>query len=695
MLELLSPAGSPEAVVAAVQSGADAIYMGLGGFNARRGAKNFTDEEFETAVRYCRARGCKVYLTLNTLISDREMEDAAKMAYRASEVGVDAILVQDLGLARVLRCLLPDMPLHASTQMSIHNISGVEAAAEMGITRAVLARELNIKQISDIAHRSPIEVEVFVHGALCFCHSGQCYMSSLIGRRSGNRGACAQPCRLQYSLGGRMDDYPLSLKDNCLVKYLEELERVGVTCVKIEGRMKRPEYTAIATGIYSRAIKEKKNPTETEMRQLEMAFSRQGFTDGYLKGKPGASMFGVRGEPDKDANKLFSMVRKEYGSTELRRVPIKFYSIIKAGEESRFAAEDADGHRVAKTGPVPQSAQTQALTEASVREQLYKTGGTPFLCTEISSILDGGLYLPASALNEIRRGLLEQLIEERRAAPKPNTGKMPRTPLNVSILGKPKTIFQISSEYQLTRELAAYKPDYIYVPLEILVNNPAAVVPFAENGAIPVAVLPRVITDDEEKQISELLLRAQKMGVEQALVGNMGHIKLSRLCGMKTRGDFGLNCYNSDTLQVLCAADFLSATASFEMRLSQIRDMRKPLNTELIVYGRLPLMVSDQCIIKNSAGHCGCENPVTLSDRMGQCFPVVKEFGCRNVIYNSQKLFMADKREEYEKTGIWGARLLFTNESAEECARVAECFAGSSKYMPNGITRGLYYRGVE
>lgn len=694
MLELLSPAGSPEAVVAAVQSGADAIYMGFGGFNARRGAKNFTDEEFETAVRYCRARGCKVYLTLNTLVSDREMETAAKLAYRAAEVGVDAILVQDLGVARVLHCLLPDMPLHASTQMSLHNTAGVDAAAEMGITRAVLARELSFDQISAITHHSPIEVEVFVHGALCFCHSGQCYMSSLIGRRSGNRGACAQPCRLQYSLGGRMDNYPLSLKDNCLVNYLEQLEKVGVECVKIEGRMKRPEYTAIVTSIYSRAIKEKKNPTEAEMLQLEAAFSRQGFTDGYFRGRRGAEMFGVRGQPDKEANKLFSMARREYGNTELRRVPIKFYSIIKEGEESRFAAEDGDGHRVAKSGPVPQAAQTQELNEAYIRDQLYKTGGTPYLCTDVSASVDRGLYLPASALNEVRRSLLDQLTEERRRAPKFTVGKMPRVPLNISVLGKPKKIFQVCAEYQLTRELAALEPDYIYVPLEILVNNPAAVVPFAENGAVPVAVLPRVITDDQTAEVKEMLLRAEKMGVEQALVGNLGHIKLARICGLKTRGDFGLNIFNSDSLQVLCAADFLSATASFEMRLEQIRSMRKPLNVEIIVYGRLPLMVSDQCIIKNSAGHCACEISAKLSDRTGQSFPVMKEFGCRNVIYNTHKLFMADKREEYEKTGIWGARLLFTNESAEECVRVAESYAGG-KYTPNGITRGLYYRGVE
>ena len=231
MLELLAPAGSPEAVVAAVQSGADAVYLGLGAFNARAGAKNFTDEEFRAAVQYCHERGCKVYVTLNTLCADREIPALAELARFVSDAGADAALVQDLGAARVIRSTCPDLPLHASTQMSVHNLAGVHAAAQLGMQRVVLARELNRDQIRLIAAHAPIEIEVFIHGALCFCHSGQCYMSALIGRRSGNRGMCAQPCRMQYSMGRRMDDYPLSLKDNCLVNELDELERIGVKCV--------------------------------------------------------------------------------------------------------------------------------------------------------------------------------------------------------------------------------------------------------------------------------------------------------------------------------------------------------------------------------------------------------------------------------------------------------------------------------
>lgn len=695
MLELLSPAGSPEAVVAAVQSGADAIYMGFGEHNARRGAKNFTDEEFDSSVRYCRMRGCKVYVTLNTLASDREIPEVVKLACHASEIGADALLVQDLGLARVLKCAVPDLPLHASTQMSIHNLAGVEAAAEMGITRAVLARELSLEQIAYIAEKSPIELEIFAHGALCFCHSGQCYMSALIGRRSGNRGACAQPCRLQYSLGGRMDNYPLSLKDNCVVSYLKELERVGVSCVKIEGRMKRPEYSAIVTGIYSRAIRDGLEPSEIEMKQLEMAFSRQGFTDGYLMGKKDSQMFGVREERDSEVNKLYNAARKDYANSELRRVPVKFYSIVKAGQKSKFAVEDEQGHKVIREGPVPQTAENQALSQQTIYDQFYKTGGTPYTCTDISTALDEGLFLPVSGLNEMRRLLLDTLSEERKAPPARRMGKIPKTPADVKVLGGPKLIFQVTTAEQLNETLADARPDFIYVPLAILAENPQAVIPFAEKGAVPVAVLPRVINDDQSPEIMAMLQKVNAMGVGQALVSNMGHIKYAKLASMDVRGDFGLNVYNSDTLQVMNAAGFLSATASFELRMSQIRDMHKPINTEVIAYGRLPLMVSDQCIIKNSAGQCNCQNSVNLSDRTGQLFPVIKEFGCRNVILNAHKLFLADRRRDLESCGIWGIRLLFTNEGPEECVRIADSYAGKTDYVPNGLTRGLYYRGVE
>lgn len=694
MIELLSPAGSPEGVIAAVQNGADAVYMGMGAFNARRGAKNFTDEEFVKAVRYCHVRGCKVYVTLNTLVNDREMRDAVAAAKLASDAGADALIVQDLGMSYAIRCALPDIPLHASTQMSLHNLAGVEAAAEMGITRAVLARELSFEQIRFITKNASIETEVFVHGALCFCHSGQCYMSALIGRRSGNRGLCAQPCRLQYSLGGRMDDHPLSLKDNCLVDQIRRLEEAGVASLKIEGRMKRPEYTGIVTGVYAKAIREQRNPDKEEMELLEKTFSRQGFTQGYFIGDK-LDMFGVRSEPDKDADKIFATARKQYAEGEMRRVPVHFYTVLEKGEHIKAIAFDDDGHKAIATGPVPERAKRQGLTEQYLTEQMFKTGGTPYNCIENKAKAEPGLYLPASEINELRRKLIAQLSAEREKAPGRRTLRIPAPPVNVPAISDPARIYQVRTAEQLTPELAELKPDYIYFPAMELAENFAPLRPFIDNGARPVAVMPRVITDDQSREVYAALEKLFDYGVNEALTGNLGHVFIARQAGMKVRGDFGLNAFNSYTLRVLQDAGFISATASFELRLAQIKAMAKPVDTELIIYGRLPLMVSDQCIIRQSAGRCNCQTPGQLSDRMGSVFPVVKEFGCRNVIYNAHKLYLADKRDDLYALGLWGLRMLFTTESPRECVEVAKGYLGLTDYKPNVLTRGLYYRGVD
>ena len=694
MIELLSPAGSPEAVIAAVQNGADAIYMGLGNFNARRGAKNFTDEEFERSMRYCRIRGCKVYVTLNTLVNDREIAQAVESARLASQLGADGIIIQDLGLAYAIRQALPDIPLHASTQMSIHNLAGVEAAAEMGMTRAVLARELSLEQIKFITQHASIETEVFVHGALCFCQSGQCYMSALIGRRSGNRGMCAQPCRMQYSLGGRMDDYPMSLKDNCLVDRLRELEDAGVACLKIEGRMKRPEYTAIVTKIYSKALKEHRQPSDEEMETLEKAFSRQGFTQGYFNGDK-KDMFGRREEPDKDTEKLFTLARKGYSEGELRRVPVHFYTVAEKGMPVKAIAFDDDGNRAAAMGGVPEKARGQGLTATYITEQMFKTGGTPYNCVENRAQADPGLYLPASEINDLRRRLVSELSEQRAKPPIRRVGKLPEKPKGKLPTGDPAMIFQVLTEEQLSPELAALKPQYLYVPLTLMTEKLDLLRPFAEQGTIPVAVLPRVIADNEAAAVYDMLSRMFDQGVNEALVGNLGHAMLAKKAGMKLRGDFGLNTFNALSMEVIRQAGFISATASFELRLSQIRDMIKPLDTELIIYGRIPLMVSDQCIIRHSAGRCNCQTPGQMADRMGSVFPVVKEFGCRNVIYNAHKLYLADKAEDVYAAGAWGLRMMFTTEGMGECVEVAKGYMGLSDYKPNVLTRGLYYRGVD
>ena len=422
MLELLAPAGSMEAVAAAVQNGADAVYLGYGDFNARRNAKNFSREEFAAAVSYCHVRGAKVYLTLNTLLTDRELPQAADFALEASSLGADAVLVQDMGVLRMVRQVAPDLPIHASTQMTVHNLDGVKMVADLGMTRAVLSRELSRDQIEYICQHSPIEIEVFAHGALCMCYSGQCFLSSVIGGRSGNRGLCAQPCRLKYGWEGKADSYPLSLKDLSLAGYLRQLRKMGVTCVKLEGRMKRPEYVAVVTGIFSRAIHEDREPTAEEVNQLQAAFSRQGFTQGYYLDQQGPHMFGVR-EETKEPRELFAAARNTYQSGEAQRVPITFYAMLRPGEPAHVGVKDPEGRVSTVEGPVPEEARTRPLTTDAVEKQLARTGGTPYRAERMRVLVEDGLSLPLSTLNALRREALDGLTKQREALPQRRTGE--------------------------------------------------------------------------------------------------------------------------------------------------------------------------------------------------------------------------------------------------------------------------------
>lgn len=697
MIELLSPAGSMEALRAAVQNGANAVYLGYDAFNARMGARNFSVDELQEAIVYCHVRGVQVHLTLNTLVSDREMARAAEVIRTAAVLGVDAFIVQDLGVVALCREIAPEVPIHASTQMSIHSLEGVQQAAELGVSRVVLSRELPREEIAHICRRSPVEIEVFVHGALCMCYSGQCYLSSVIGRRSGNRGQCAQPCRLPYGYGRfEPNRYPLSLKDNCLVEYLDDLRRLGVSSLKIEGRMKRPEYVAVVTDVYARCIHEHRVPTPEENDRLALAFSRQGFTQGYLLGKKGPDMLGTRAaEPDREAEKLFTAARRAYADGERRRVPVKFYAKVQSGEPVMAAVMDAEGHRAVLTGPVPEPAQRAPLTAQSLADQFAKTGGTPYYSTGTESRIDPGLYLPAAAVNDLRRRLITGLKEERAALPERRSLPLPQLPEGKRYFADPALIVQVHQAEQLTQELAALRPAYVYVPIEILDSDFPRLAPFLEQGAQVAAVLPRVITDDQAEDMHAMLGRAAENGVQEAVVGNMGHIFFARRAGMRVRGDFGLNVFNSFTEEVLQQAGLVSATASFELRVAQIRDLAKSIDTEMIVYGRLPCMITEQCIIRNSAGRCNCKVPNNLADRRGALFPVLPAFGHRNQIFNAHKLYLADKHEDYETAGLWGVRLMFTTETPHECVAVTQSYLGLTDYRPNGLTRGLYYRGVE
>ena len=704
MAELLSPAGGREALIAAVQSGADAVYMGFGSFNARRSARNFSDEEFLAAVRYCHLRGVRVYLTLNTLVTDRELPALAETARRASEYGVDAILVQDWGVYETLRAVIPDVPLHASTQMALHTLSGVEEAARLGMTRAVLARELSREDIRGIVAGAPIEVETFAHGALCMCYSGMCEMSAVIGGRSGNRGACAQPCRLRYGWHGKADGNPLSLRDANLAAYADEMAEMGVACLKLEGRMKRPEYVAAVTGIYAALLREHRAPTADEQKKLALAFSRDGFTDGYYRGARGKEMFGVRPEDARWPEEWFGELRAAYEREDLRLVPVRLRAEIRAGVPMTLTAGDADGHTVTAAGAVPEAARNRALTAEEVEARLRKTGGTAFTVSDCAVALEDGLSVSASALNALRREALAALEAVRTALPERREGAFVPSGRIKNPTEPPRLTVSIYRPGQLTDALVREGVETVYVPLELIGAVDVEKYRGQTNFA---AVLPRVWRTADEAALREQLRAARERSVETAVLGNLGHFALVRGMGFALRGDFGLNVFNSAALRFLKEQGLESATLSFELRHEQLRDIAKCIPCEAIVYGRLPLMITENCIAANEfgcrygKGRCdaahadsACAAAPELTDRVGERFPVLHAYGCRSELQNGKVLWLADK-PEYRKIGLTYARLRFTTESAEECLRVLRAYKGREDYAPKDLTRGLFYRGVE
>ena len=695
MLELLSPAGSLDALHAAVCNGADAVYLGVDAFNARHGARNFTLDELPDVVRYCHVRGVAVHLTLNTLVTDREMPDAAEYIAAAARAGVDAFIVQDLGMVSLCHQIAPKVALHASTQMSLHSLEGVREAAELGLSRAVLARELPRDAIAFICRNSPIEIEVFAHGALCMCYSGQCYMSSVIGRRSGNRGQCAQPCRLPYGYDRFEDKYPLSLRDNCLIRYLGELDRMGVASIKIEGRMKRPEYVATVTGIYREAL-DGADVGRGQMEALRAAFSRQGFTQGYYEGAPGRQMFGTR-LPEQENKALLQSARATYESIEPQRVPVQFYAIAARGQNLMVAAQDGNGNICKAQGDVPQEAERRAITPEELAARLSKTGGTPYVCQGVRSVVDPGLSVSAAELNRLRREVLAHLsaVRGRRAAPE--IGKY-HEPVKLSgQKAQPVLTVSVLKAAQITPQMLRLKPAMIYAPLSEVLEEPALFRKLVKDEQ-PVAVtLPRVIRDDETRELLGDLQDAAALGIRRALIGNLGHLPLVLSRGMEPAADFGMNLFNSRAAEQLLHLGFVSCTASFELSLPQLRDLSKPLPMEMIVYGRLPLMLTENCLIKNRTGACTCHaGPVKLIDRMGEEFRVVRDCGtCRSVVLNGKKLYLLDKKENVRRFGLWALRLSFTTENTGEVNSVLSAWSGGAVFDPGSCTRGLYLRGVE
>ncbi len=665
--EILAPAGSMEALNAALRTGADAVYLGGKKYSARNSAANFGNEELKEASFLCHSHGAKLYLAVNTLISDGELADFADYITKAAAAGVDAFIVQDYGASRMIRKLVPDACLHASTQMSVHTVSGAELLKESGFSRVVPARELSAETIAAIAGVD-IETEVFVHGALCMSVSGQCYMSAAIGSRSANRGCCGQACRLPFSAVGNREKAALSLKDLSLLEHADELRKIGVDSLKIEGRMKRPEYVAAAVSELKKAL----DGGVPDMATLRGIFSRGGFTDGYFTGKR-QDMFGIREKDDVIAAKdvipmLHQLYRRERGV-----FTVNFHVRMLKDMPLQITAS-AENISVAVSGDIPDIARNAPTDESALSKQLSKLGDTVFIFGTLTAEADDGLFVPAGKLNELRRKLTEELtlkIAEK------NT---PKYKINDIAIASPRKTRAARIEklplrtYCRTMEqalAAAELSQFVIIPEDLADSR---------LPADKVIIAPPRFIADEAKTISRLK-QLRDMGFEHLLCHTLDSVSIGKKLRFKLHGGFTLNIFNSISAESSPTEDII---LSPELTAGQISEIccQKPVGA--LIYGRLPLMLTRNCPIKNEVGCKNCGGYIT--DRTARRLPVACS-GDYVEPLNSDILYMGDRLEEL--VGIDFGVVMLSDENAEETK--------SALFMkkPRGnITRGLYYRGV-
>ena len=687
-IEILAPVGNEEMLRAAVFSGADAVYLGFSGFNARTSANNFDADTLKDAVRFCHARGVAVHVALNTTVYGGELPalEAAIRAVAAS--GADAVICQDLAVATLIGRIAPQLPRHGSTQMSVHSLQGALELKELGFTRVVLARELSLPEVEHITKHCGIETECFVHGALCMCVSGQCYMSAFLGGRSGNRGSCAGPCRLPFEANALPEGKPgrlhhLSLKDNSVIDKLDQLQALGVASAKIEGRLRTPEYVAAAVS----ACLAGREGRAYDRDLLKNAFSRSGFTSGYLDGKIDGTMFGVRSEADAEQTKKTLPMLRELYRRERSRVPVKMKLEIEEGGE-KLTVMDADGNKAFAYGDAePQPARTDP-TE-SLHRSLAKTGGTPFAASaeDITVEMDGGpWFVPGSAVNELRREALDTLLKKREVLrPWPATDEhVPALPLRT--LPSRRTLRARFENWEQVPERALDGIEYLILPIAQADRVPR------EWRAKTLLELPRIMFGRLEEDTARRIAATQDAGFAGYEVSNIAHLRLCR--GLPMSGSFGLNITNQLAAQFYADNGLGSMLILPEVKDSDISTIApthngRPVPTGVLVYGHMPLMITRACPLQNIHDCAHCDKTGVLTDRKAKKFPVRCGLGVRT-IYNPVPIYMGDKPGAL--TVDYGVAY-FTLESREETAKILEMIRTHAPFEGD-FTRGLYFKGT-
>lgn len=777
-IELLSPVGDFECLILAVQNGADAVYFGTDKFNARINGKNFSNEELKKAITYAKLRNVKTYLTLNILIKNNEFKEAIDLVEYAYECGIDAIIVQDLGLAKFIIKHYPDLEVHASTQMTVHNVEGVNELKKIGFKRVVLSRELNLEEIKNIYEQTKEDLEVFIHGALCISYSGQCLMSSIIGQRSGNRGKCAGTCRLSYELINKKENkvmdkgYLLSSKDVCTLDILPELLETGVMSLKIEGRMKTPEYVGVVTSIYRKYIdlalsKEKYIVDEDDKKELMQVFNRGGFSTGYLKGKLGKDMMYTKRpnhmgiilgrvisyNPNKGHIKVKLKENMNLGdsikinetsckSSELMKnndniktakkgeivtigrikgniktgdIIYKTVSIslvnkinqislknikkrkvfcklkIETGKEAKIEMLDLQtGLASYAIGQIVERGQTQVANEERIKEQVKKMGGTVFELQEIIINLSKDAYIAIKEINELRRKSLEELeqILLQKTYRKKRDVKLEN--LKMKENKKEKT--------EITVLLNKINPDYnyknlseidkIYLPIsELMLTKNLNKFEEILEGMNTYIYMPNIIRDEHKKIIYEKIEKiVEKYKIKGFVVSNLSQIKELQKYNLELIGNYTLNVFNNETAQELEKLKISTITVSPELNEEEIKNIKTNLKKEFIIYGRLPLMTSEYCVIgtyKNCEGTCQKGNYV-LKDRMNFEFPVkTNKINCNTTIYNSKITSIM-----WENLNLDSIRIDILDETIEEINKIVKIHKQNKRLEGQNYTNG-------
>ena len=666
--ELLAPAGSAEAFRAAVQSGADAVYIGADRFSARSGADNFTLDALGGWLDYAHLRGVRVHLAANTLIRERERADFIHYISEAYRAGIDAVIIQDIGMAERIKTLMPDLELHASTQMTVTTAEGVKALSERGFSRVVLARELMAAEIREIRKSTDCELEVFVHGALCFCYSGQCLMSSIIGQRSGNRGMCAQPCRLPYELikGSKTvsSGYLLSPKDLCLLEHISELNELGIDSFKIEGRLKSAGYVATAVGVYKKALCGK-NITSDDRAALLEAFNRSGFSEGWYGG--GKDMMSGLSPSNVAGGKTIP----EYAAytaenANFRKIGVDIFAELKTGEPMTVTLLDSDQNTVTVTSEISaEKAVKTPLDAQRIKEQLTKLGSSVFYAKSCEVTTDGDSILPVSEVNALRRKACEELEALRLMRPE-RIAESYTPKFGGKVRNKPYIVAVCRNEEQAK----------------------AASGSGVEKIAAPKPIISKIDCDCEKITLESGIGAGDKAVTDSVMVINRAQAR--DFSDKKLYGGFRLNVTNSETAD---AYGMSAVTLSPELNLKDIGEISPDCPIEVIGYGRLPLMLMRKCPA-GATGKCDKHGGFTLRDRRGEEFSIVCGTGCISEILNSKPIYMADKLDELENAGIDGIQLWFYDETAAEVEKVIAEYTGKRDPIPpKDFTRGHFYRG--